>query len=184
MYPVTILLSCLVIGVVLGDCPHSKFIQNSICDDCRGWKEVSLWCYFSTSCFLIFPGQDCYIPLPCSLYSYRTFIIFLLHALYIPIQGSFIFSPVLYIIIHYPLFDFIWFYYPRHFAAISHVLHIPIPCPSYSNSLFSLFQSNILLIHLQCRLIYLPNSFNNQPMMLFFIFKLQVLGLGLYFSFG
>ena len=28
--------------VALSECPHETFVENNICDSCRGWKEVSI----------------------------------------------------------------------------------------------------------------------------------------------
>ena len=166
MYPVTILLSCIVIGEVLGDCPHSQFIQNSICDDCRGWKEVRnivrffLHILFSHIPFLC---KDCYIPFQCSLHSYRTLCIFLLQAFYIPIQGPLYFSPCS-------------LYYYQCFFLLSKTLCCAISRTSYTYSRSFLSKFIVLLVPFQhsfnsslMSFIYLPNSFYYQPMIYFIL---------------
>jgi hypothetical protein len=32
----------LVFATVGAECPHQQFVQESVCDQCRGWKEVNI----------------------------------------------------------------------------------------------------------------------------------------------
>ena len=142
MYPVTILLSCIAIGEVLGDCPHSQFIQNSICDDCRGWKEVrNIVRFFSPH--LVFSYS---FPMQRLLYSSPLFFTFLSHTLYFPIAGflhsyprSFIFSPMFFILL------------PMFFSTIQDSLLC------YLTHIIYLFQ--VLFIQIYCSLSSFPTFF-------------------------
>merc|ERR1712142_1079704 len=34
------LIASIVLTIVLGECPHPQFEETSVCNACRGWKEV------------------------------------------------------------------------------------------------------------------------------------------------
>merc|ERR1712106_429343 len=37
---ILLVLVVLVLASVTAECPHQQFLQESVCDECRGWKEV------------------------------------------------------------------------------------------------------------------------------------------------
>ena len=34
-------------GLVAAECPHQDFVENNLCETCRGWREVNRYFYFN-----------------------------------------------------------------------------------------------------------------------------------------